>query len=182
MLRLQESGPETLKADWMFAVRVERHGHDFDHLFAYMRDRGVDVRPMFYPIEAHEHLKGVRRLVNDSAVTEALSSDVVVLPSTPTLPERQQRYVAETLMRYVTEHERRPLGGSDPARVAATASDAIAMPAIDAAGDKVGEGKASSEGLAEIESVCAKGENKARATSISSPRISAISAQRCVQR
>ena len=175
-LRLQASEPETLKADWMFAVRVERHGHDFDHLFAYMRDRGVDVRPMFYPIESHEHLRGVRRLVDDRAVTDALSSDVVMLPSTPTLPERQQRYIAETLMRYVAEHERRPLGRSEAARVAAAAPAAIAMPAIDAANGKVGGAKALSAGLAEIEIVGAKGENQAKATPISSPRISAISA------
>lgn len=176
-LRLQASEPETLKADWMFAVRVERHGHDFDHLFAYMRERGVDVRPMFYPIESHDHLRGVRRLVDDRAVTDALSSDVVMLPSTPTLPERQQRYIAETLMRYVAGHERRPLGRSEAARVAAAVPAAIvAVPAIDAATGKVGGAKAPSAGLAEIESVGAKCENQAKATPISSPRISAISA------
>ena len=72
--------------------------------------------------------------------------------------------------------DRRPLGRSEAARVAAAAPAAIAMPAIDAANGKVGGAKAPSAGLAEIESVGAKGENKAKATPISSPRISAISA------
>ena len=175
-LRLQASEPETLKADWMFAVRVERHGHDFDHLFSYMRDRGVDVRPMFYPIEEHDHLKGVKRLVDDRVVTEGLSHEVVMLPSTPTLPERQQQYISETLMRYAAKHQRRPLDSCEKARVVAAAPAAI-----DATGGTVGRVQDVSSRLPKFESGDSKRENNAgisstRASPISSPRISAISA------
>ena len=55
---------------------------------------GVETRPMFYPINTHNHLKDVKS-IND--ISNILNSQVLLLPSYPNLNKGQVIYICKLI-------------------------------------------------------------------------------------
>ncbi len=53
----------------------------------HMRARGVDVRPMFYPITVHKHLDAV--MVHSTKVADLISREAFIVPSYPELTDME---------------------------------------------------------------------------------------------
>lgn len=86
----------TVAADWMFPVRVLGNPN-FETARAFFESRGIDVRPFFFPINAHGHLK---HHMNDDYVANILQREVIILPSYPELTSGQIEYIGEVLNDY----------------------------------------------------------------------------------
>ncbi len=81
---------------WMVGIRVP--GKNYKITGQFFDRRGVEVRPMFYPINEHEHYKNIK---GDMEVAEALSKECIILPSYPGLLATDQTHVIETVKEYV---------------------------------------------------------------------------------
>lgn len=96
--QIQEIEPDTQRANWIFGVRVV-NSQSFDQLSNYMKSKGIDVRPMFYPIETHGHLSFIKDTNNTLN-----NKEIVMLPSYPLLPAKLQEFIVSTLLDYIAKH------------------------------------------------------------------------------
>jgi perosamine synthetase len=97
-IKLQQSEADTSRAHWMFALRIPNN-ISYDRFNQYMSAQGIDVRPLFYPIGEHEHLKLIK--VNESEWPTKLNNECAMLPSSPTLTLKEQEYIVQMLKQYI---------------------------------------------------------------------------------
>ena len=58
---------------------------------------GVETRPMFYPITTHKHLSHIE---SDNRISNILSSQVLVLPSSPNLNKSQVLFICDLIKNF----------------------------------------------------------------------------------
>jgi perosamine synthetase len=86
-------------ANWMFCLRIEGN-ESFQKVYEYCKEKGVDVRPFFYPISAHDHLADIS--VSDETA-ERLQSECIILPSFPSLTDEEVNYIVGVIKSYTNE-------------------------------------------------------------------------------
>ncbi len=96
-LVLQKKDNDTIPSHWMYGIRVL--GQDsYETANKFFSERGIETRPMFYPMNYHGHLK---RFGGKIQVAELLAKEVVVLPSFPGLTEEEQNHIIKAVKDYV---------------------------------------------------------------------------------
>ena len=74
----------THHSNWMMGVRIE--GLDsFDTISKYMSGKGIDVRPMFYPMSYHDY--DICDNIGDESISVLLSNECFMIPSFPELTD-----------------------------------------------------------------------------------------------
>lgn len=96
---LMESDPNTENACWIFSVRI--FGATIEKTVPFFAARGVDIRPFFYPIGAHAHLKTVR--THEDPVSFRLNEEVIMIPSSPNIRREDQERVVQTVCEFISE-------------------------------------------------------------------------------
>jgi len=96
---LQHMEKDTEHACWMFGVRIPSHG-GYDKAEEYFKKHDIEIRPMFYPIHAHDYLHGKVSYGNCSNA-ELLNEECIILPSYPDITREEQRRILNTLDNYV---------------------------------------------------------------------------------
>jgi perosamine synthetase len=82
---------------WMNVLRIP--GVSYCTVAATLREYGIDTRPMFYPIHTHAHLRTI------AAVSTPIEhSELLMIPSSPTLSAYDQVYIAKILHSIVNGH------------------------------------------------------------------------------
>jgi perosamine synthetase len=81
----------TESANWIYAIRIINNPLSIDETTNFFSDRGVDIRPFFYPINCHNHLKFIE---NNDNVSHVLNNEIIMIPSYPTLSYEKQIYVS----------------------------------------------------------------------------------------
>jgi perosamine synthetase len=85
----------TTPSNWMFSVRFSNLTFDEKKsLELFLYKMGVETRPMFYPINTHNHLSHIE---SDNRISNILSSQVLVLPSSPNLNKSQVLYICDLI-------------------------------------------------------------------------------------
>jgi len=100
-IKTQKIDCNTEHSNWMFAVRIIG-SHGYAHAEQYFKDKGIEVRPMFYPIIAHKHLahhEGITYVNTDTS--ELLNKECFVLPSYPELTQDEVNYIVVCVNEYV---------------------------------------------------------------------------------
>ena len=87
----------TTQAYWMFGIRIAGNT-GFEKAKKFFESVGIEIRPFFYPINAHSHLKS-HWLDMDNA--KLLSKEVIILPSYPELSIKDIDYISEKVREYV---------------------------------------------------------------------------------
>lgn len=87
--------PDTVPSDWMFGIRVI--GGNYDDAVDFLAHRGIETRPMFYPINRHAYLSHIRGKMD---VAELLAKECIVLPSYPELTLDEIRKIVEAVNDY----------------------------------------------------------------------------------
>lgn len=82
---------------WMFGARIVGNP-GFKKAEKFFSSVGVEIRPFFYPINTHRHLKA-KWLNMDNA--KLLSKEVIILPSYPELTNKEIDYISEKVKEYV---------------------------------------------------------------------------------
>ena len=63
----------------------------------YMKENNIDVRPFFYDVRKHPHLRDIEVIYNPVSTAQY----GVMLPSYPSLTKEEQRYIVSNLKRYL---------------------------------------------------------------------------------
>jgi perosamine synthetase len=80
----------TQSSNWMYAIRIIGNKLSVKETGDYFMEKGVDVRPFFYPVNSHEYLKDI---INDDDVSYMLNREVIMIPSSPSLTYEKQLYI-----------------------------------------------------------------------------------------
>jgi len=100
-VRIQISEENTASANWMFGVRVPGQ-LSYEAAELYFKMHGIEIRPMFYSIFVHDHLKGNMDVrPTDCTVANLLNKECFILPSYPELTADEQKYIIDTVNGYL---------------------------------------------------------------------------------
>jgi len=83
-------------SNWMFGVRIEgnKSYNDLKHFFD---NKGIETRPLFYPITKHKHLSHIN---STTRIAEQLNNECVILPSYPELTGLEIEYITDSIKKY----------------------------------------------------------------------------------
>lgn len=100
-IKIQTIPTNTTNANWMFGVRIPGQLL-YANAEVYFNSRGIEIRPMFYSIFSHDHLKNnIDVLSADCTIADLLNQECFILPSYPELTSEEQKYVINTVNEYV---------------------------------------------------------------------------------
>lgn len=88
---------DTEPANWIFAVRLIGNQFPIEQLNTIFRDSGVEIRPFFYPIQTHAHL---REFDTGDSVSEILNQQVIMIPSSPRITREEQIQVVTAIYKW----------------------------------------------------------------------------------
>jgi perosamine synthetase len=88
-------------ANWIFAVRLINNKKSIQETFDFFKSNNIDIRPFFYPINKHEHLKDI---VFEDSITDILNNEIIMIPSSPSITLETQKYVVTIISNFVNEN------------------------------------------------------------------------------
>lgn len=91
---IPKSEENTTPSEWMFVCGLK--DINYDKFEMYMKSNNIDVRPFFYDISVHEHLKDIPRSQMNTDIT------YFMLPSYPDLTDNNVKHICETILRFIT--------------------------------------------------------------------------------
>lgn len=83
-------------SNWMFGVRIMNNG-SYEDTKLFFDSKGIETRPLFYPINRHEHLQHIKCETKNSTL---LNRECVILPSYPELREVEIEYITDCIKKY----------------------------------------------------------------------------------
>jgi perosamine synthetase len=93
----------TKHANWMFGCRVPGQ-KSYEAAEAFFSSKGIEIRPMFYPITAHRHLQHQAYIdISECQNAELLNKECIILPSYPELTKEEQKHILKTLDEYIRD-------------------------------------------------------------------------------
>ena len=72
----------------------------YEDLEAYMLEKNIQIRPLFYDIHEHTHLKTIKKMIPEDSVAEVRSIGVM-LPSYPELTLDEQKYIVNCFKEHI---------------------------------------------------------------------------------
>ena len=95
-IRPQTSAPNTNHSQGMFGVRIIG-STGFAVAEPFFRERGIEIRPMFYPMSAHGHLRRFGSFPETNAQT--LNRECLLLPTFAELKKQELDHVIDSVRR-----------------------------------------------------------------------------------
>lgn len=89
---IPEQEENTQSSEWMFVCGIKNI--NYEDIESYMKSNNIDIRPFFYDISIHKHMRDIYRnpLIIDSTY--------FMLPSYPDLTDEQITYICKTLLNF----------------------------------------------------------------------------------
>lgn len=92
----------TEHANWMFGIRIHNN-QSYEMAELYFNSYGIEIRPMFYSIFSHGHLKGNVNIFDGSCNNaDILNKECFILPSFAELTTVEINYIIQTVNNYIT--------------------------------------------------------------------------------
>lgn len=100
-VHIQSITEKTDNANWMFGVRIPGQ-LNYDAAEAYFKSKDIEIRPMFYSIFEHDHLKCHPDVaMTDCTVANTLNKECFILPSYPELTKSEQVHIINEVNHYI---------------------------------------------------------------------------------
>jgi perosamine synthetase len=96
---IQEIDPSTIHSNWMMGIRIAKNS-SYENIQDFLKKKGIDTRPMFYPMSAHSYLECYANSDNES-VAQQLSRECVVLPSFPELSVAELDHIVRSVQEFI---------------------------------------------------------------------------------
>jgi perosamine synthetase len=96
-VKTHKEQPNTVHSYWMNSVIFECNQEQRDQLRNYLGEKGIDTRPLFYPIHT---MPMYSHKYQSHKISEDISRRGFNIPSYPDLEEHQLEYICETILRY----------------------------------------------------------------------------------
>jgi perosamine synthetase len=84
----------TESANWIFSVRLINNKKTVQETTDFFRLNNIDIRPFFYPINKHEHLKDI---VFEDPISDILHNEIILIPSSPSITLEMQKYIVKII-------------------------------------------------------------------------------------
>jgi len=97
-VKTQKTEDGTQHSNWMMGVRVLGNS-SYENVNSFMTDRGIEIRPMFYPMSTHKHLKKYSDTSKETVAT-LLSKECFMIPSHPEVTMEQREFVVKAVKEY----------------------------------------------------------------------------------
>lgn len=97
-VKLMSKELKTKYSPWIFALRVVNDLKSIDEKTEFFLSHKIDIRPFFYPINLHQHLSQV---INNDHVSEVLNKEIIMIPSSPKISEKDMNDVITTVHKYI---------------------------------------------------------------------------------
>ena len=88
----------TIISPWIYALQIIDNNKSVEETTNYFKDNGIDIRPFFYPINKHYHLKDIE---NNDLISEKLNKEIIMIPSSPNITLKEQKYIINTLNKFI---------------------------------------------------------------------------------
>jgi perosamine synthetase len=88
--------PTTKHSLWMYCIKLKKTNIDKMEFF---KNKGIDIRPFFYPMNVHAHLK--KHVNYKEEVYDAISNETIILPSFPDLSFCELEKIVNTVKEFV---------------------------------------------------------------------------------
>jgi perosamine synthetase len=89
---------ETTPANWIMPIHLPGNP-SYEECEKFFKSKGIEIRPMFYPINCHEHLKSIS---NDTSVAKKIHREHIMVPSHPTLTDKEVLYIISCLKEWIS--------------------------------------------------------------------------------
>ena len=89
-----------VSANWIFSIRLINNNKTIQETIEYFKKFNLDIRPFFYPINKHEHLKDIQF---DDNISYILNNEIIMIPSSPLITYDTQKYVVNIVTNFVNE-------------------------------------------------------------------------------
>jgi perosamine synthetase len=99
-IKLFKKEDNTESSNWIFAVRLVKNKMSIVDTTEYFKNNNVDVRPFFYPINAHLHLNNLQ--FNDEN-PYLLNNEIIMIPSSPNITIEQQLRIINVIFKFIEE-------------------------------------------------------------------------------
>jgi len=83
---------------WMYNMSIP--SINYEKLEAFMEQKNVQIRPVFYDLHIHNHMKELKKTVDDP-FTKIISDHGVMLPSHPELTPEEQKYIVSCINEFI---------------------------------------------------------------------------------
>ena len=98
-IKLFKNEDNTRHSQWMYGINIP--SKTFYETEKYLKENGIEIRPVFYDIHCHSHLTNIKNIF-DSTETNKVVNSSFMLPSFPTLSDEQQLYIIKMLSEYLS--------------------------------------------------------------------------------
>jgi perosamine synthetase len=88
----------TESANWIFSIRLLNNTKSIDDTTNFFKERGIDIRPFFYPINKHIHLMSI---TFDDPIPEILNKEIIMIPSSPCITLDEQQKVVNVIYNFI---------------------------------------------------------------------------------
>ena len=97
-VKLFKNEDNTENSHWIFSLRIVNNPLSIEDTYEFFKNKGIDTRPFFYPINAHGHLKNIKF---DDDVSYKLNSEILMIPSSPDITNKEQEYIVDSINQFV---------------------------------------------------------------------------------
>ena len=91
----------TENACWIFAIRIIDNSKSVEETTEFFKTNNIDIRPFFYPINKHGHLKNIE---NNDEISELLNKEIIMIPSSPSITIEQQKYIVSIIDLFIQKN------------------------------------------------------------------------------
>jgi dTDP-4-amino-4,6-dideoxygalactose transaminase len=88
----------TEEAKWMYCIIIEKL--NYKKFEKYMNEKLIEIRPFFYDIRKHEHIRNIKIEYNECEIVK----NGVMLPCYPGLEIEKQEYIYNCIKEYIKEY------------------------------------------------------------------------------
>lgn len=98
-IKLIKHEKNTIYSAWIYAMRIVDNTKTIKETIQFFKDNNIDIRPFFYPINAHNHLKYIK---NNDETSYVLNKEIIMIPSSPTITYKEQKHVVDVIYEFIT--------------------------------------------------------------------------------
>tara|TARA_B110000208_G_C11355406_1_gene279143 strand:- start:16 stop:441 length:426 start_codon:yes stop_codon:yes gene_type:complete len=97
-IKLIKHEENTIHSPWIYALRIVDNTKTIEETCDFFKNNNIDIRPFFYPINAHKHLETIENNDNTSYV---LNKEIIMIPSSPNITYEEQKLVVDVVYKFI---------------------------------------------------------------------------------
>jgi perosamine synthetase len=102
-VNLIDCDSNTIYAPWIYTLRIQENTKSVTETMDFFKKENIDIRPFFYPINCHEHLKTIQ---NNDEISYTLNKEIIMIPSSPNITIECQQKVVNAIYKFVFYNRR----------------------------------------------------------------------------